>query len=168
EIDEGGIDRIDLTYTPENYKETYNKIKDVKLDLLSLQGTYQFGMLDSLTTLYALMEKKSFDAIGGDRLNWDHFNWIDREVWELIYRLIGTVDNCVLNSHPDIRGDNDATMKIVPFARKALSNSIPGRFQEGYNAVTIGDGEDCCYIWETRPHGMFSGNTLIPGLPFQV
>ena len=154
EIDEGRIDRIDLTYSPENYKDTYSKVKDVMLDLLSSRGIYQYAMADSLTTLYALMERKSFDIVGGDRLLYDHFNWADKEIWDLLYRLIGTVDNLILTAHLDIRGDSDATMKVVPLARKALSNSIPGRFKEVYHASTIGDGEDCGYIWETRPHGM--------------
>ena len=167
-FESGRIDRIDLRLSSENYVANYNKIKNVKLDLLNNIDKYMFSSIDSLTTLYPTLARMSLNILGGKSVTWDHMNWIDGEFWDLLSRLVGTIPYVVLTAHDDIRGDSDATMKVVPLARKALSNSIPGRFKENYHAVTFGGGDEVCYMWHTRPSGIYGGNTLIPDLPFEV
>jgi len=167
-INSGSITRIDLRYSPDRCSMLYNKIQDIKLDLKTSIDKYQFGYVDSLSTLYPIFESASLRTLGGKTVTWDHMKWIDKEIWDFLYRIVGTIPYLVLTAHEDIRGDSDATMKVVPFARKALSNAIPGRFKEIYHATTVNDGENVCYVWETRPSGIYGSNTLIPGLPFQV
>jgi len=167
QIESGQVVRIDLAFSTETYTETFSNLMQVMKDLRGdAKGTFQWIAADSLTNLYALLEKQILKS--KTKTDWDDMGWIDSKFWEILYTIVGACNYTVLTAHEDIRGESDATIKVVPLARKALSQAIPGRVKELYQATTTDEGENTCYVWRTKPHGIYMANTLISHLPAEV
>lgn len=164
---------LDL-YLMEDFSSNVDKIEQVKLALTEgnkWYGKFQWGFIDGLTNFHQMYKMQSHDEISGKKniMNYEKMDYVEGKLWELLSRIIATIPNLVIYAHEDIRDMKDMSIKVFPLARKAISQAMPGRFQEIYRSTIIGDEEEIRYLWETKPTGdIYMSNSLIPGVPFRV
>lgn len=163
---------VDVKFSRDRYRENSAVLQLIMDSLVDgeLKGKYQWGFLDGLSGMYDTYCHMSFDRVKGSAfsMNFDRMDFADDKVWRLIERFMGVMKYTVLYAHEDYRQGKDSVMKVLPLARKALSEAIPGRFQEVYHATNKGSGDEITYHWETRPMDVYHCNSLIPGLPYLV
>lgn len=163
---------VDVKFSRDRYRENSAVIQVIMDSLVDgeLKDKYQWGFLDGLSGMYNTYCHVSFDQVKGSAfsMNYDRMDFADDKVWRLIERFMGVMKYTVLYAHEDYRQGKDSVMKVLPLARKSLSEAIPGRFQEVYHATTKGSGDEITYHWETRPMDVYHCNSLIPGLPYLV
>jgi len=168
QVKSGQILKINLGFSTKTYKQTYNKTKDILISLRDRIDEFQWSQIDSLTNFYALLDAMGNETFPQAKDVWNRFDWIDVEFWNLLYACVAATKNVVLTSHESYKDKEGVISKVLPVARKALSEALPGRFKETYHAVTYGGGGNVSYGWETKPNEAYGCNTLIANLPFQV
>lgn len=165
------LDIVDVVWSKKEAINNQNKADKVIAYLQSseeLKHKYQFGFIDSLINLYGTMEMLSHKALPGSKfkVNFDKMAYIDDKIWRFFQSLITVVDNLVIYCHEDFRqSESGIGYKVIPLARKALSEGIPGRFQENYHSVTLGEGDTIQYVWETRPLDIYDSNSVMVDVP---
>jgi len=167
------INGVNLKFDLNTYKDQLAVI-DALYDLdtaETLAVDHKWLIIDGLTNFYALGCQKAHDTTKGSsryKMNFDKMDYVDAWVWQRIHRWRAVFENVVLFTHIDVRGDEFGNIHMMPLARKGLSATMPGNFQEIFHAGVDVSGKSIQYQWVTKPEDYCNNTSSIAGLPAVV
>lgn len=165
--------RIDLKFDYTEWAK-HRAIVDQVYDLdkcTELAQVYQWMFVDGLTGMYALASQVAHNEVSGGnqfKLNYDKMDFVDDWVIRRLQRWSGMFKYFVLMAHEDYRETEDGVVRILPLARKRLSEAIPRMFQEIYHTDIVGVGDEASYVWRTKAEDNCGNTSGVENLPATV